>query len=460
MRKITKTNLFLVLALIILFSMMAVESYAQNKQGDSKREEIQRYFGYETLMYRYLSIPYDVSMNINVRGDFTNVGFLYLLLIPLLFMIKYRRKKWVAIGMPLLLILLFIMSSSNGFILEDKNSQLIGNLDGKHHYKYVDGEAFSTKVVKSMYNLNNTLYTPLKYIGNKISGNRDYITYPLVLLLFLGFSFLLYFQFRFQSKWYVFLVASLFWIFSFFWYILSSGIIWYGFLAFLLGLICMVLLLPSNEEDTKVASYTRIGFYSLFGLWICVGLISRMSNINPSTPIPLLGQTMLNNVFLNQMVGNINETQTVDYFYKDLSNVLKKVNLEDKSLVYRVGTSFTYFIRNNHNRVFLDNQLGFFRRLEKRIPSKIERSEILKAYGFKYLIIDLNTPSLDNTPEKSLVDKFNGLIDFVYKNPKVRLLTTNRQVKVIKDGEVTNQTAFDVFGKVEVYGSFAIYEIL
>ncbi len=431
------------------------------KDGNAKREEIQRYFGYETLMYRYLTIPYDLSMNTNERGDFVDIGFLFLILLPLLFFIKYREKWWVLIGMPILLLFLFVISTSNGFIFQHSTNQLLVNNSGQTHYE-INGESdgIAMIIIKAMYNVNNAIYKPFNALGNAVSGEQDYVTYPLVLLIFIGICALLFFNFRKNGSWFKLLAASLFLVYIFFWYILSSGIIWYGFFGWLLGVVCMVLLLPDNTKST-INRWTYMGSYTIIGLWIIVAFVSRMSNINPGGGAASLGKNMVNPVFLQQVVGKANEKQILDMFYHDLGSATKKINRDKNALVYRVGTSFSYFIDNNHKRVFMDNQLGFFRRLEKRYPDKQERADVLKASNFKYLIIDLNTPTLDNTPEQSLVDKFNGLIEFVYKNPKVKLLATNRQVKVLgPDGKPTNKLAFNIFGKVVSNGTFAIYEIL
>ncbi len=431
------------------------------KDGNAKREEIQRYFGYETLMYRYLSIPYDLTMNTNERGDFVDIGFLFLILLPLLFFIKYREKLWVLLGIPAMLIFIFIISTSNGFVFDHSANQLLVNNNGQTDYAInPEADGIGMMFIKSLYNFNNVLYTPFNKLGNAISGEQDYITYPLVLLIFIGLCALLFFNFRKNGSWFKLLTAAFFLLYIFFWYILSSGIIWYGFYGWLLGVVCMVLLLPSDTKE-KIDKWTYIGTYSVIALWLVVGLFSRMSNINPGGGAATLGKNMINPIFLQQLVGKSSEKQILDMFYHDLGAATKKINRDKEALVYRVGTSFSYFIDNNHKRVFMDNQLGFFRRLEKRYPDKQERANVLKASNFRYLIIDLNTPTLDNTPEQSLVDKYNGLIEFVYKNPKVKLLATNRKVKVLgPDGKPTDQLAFNIFGKVVSNGTFAIYEIL
>jgi diphthamide synthase (EF-2-diphthine--ammonia ligase) len=42
----------------------------------------------------------------------------------------------------------------------------------------------------------------------------------------------------------------------------------------------------------------------------------------------------------------------------------------------------------------------------------------LKNAGFKYMIIDTNTASIDKTPGKTLTAKYQDLIRFIQKNPQ------------------------------------------
>ena len=44
------------------------------------REELHRYMGYEELLPKYISLPYDVTMNTNVPGQpFIDISFLFLM---------------------------------------------------------------------------------------------------------------------------------------------------------------------------------------------------------------------------------------------------------------------------------------------------------------------------------------------------------------------------------------------
>ena len=61
--------------------------------SDTKREEIQRYFGYEILPYRYLTLPFDVSVNSNETGVFVDIGCVYFIFLPLFILLYFTKRK-------------------------------------------------------------------------------------------------------------------------------------------------------------------------------------------------------------------------------------------------------------------------------------------------------------------------------------------------------------------------------
>ena len=63
-----------ILVLILSFVDGVVAQNNNALLSDTKREEIQRYFGYEVLPIRYLSLPYDAGINTNQSGDFVDIG--------------------------------------------------------------------------------------------------------------------------------------------------------------------------------------------------------------------------------------------------------------------------------------------------------------------------------------------------------------------------------------------------
>ena len=61
---------------------------------DGRREEIQRYFGYEDLLFRFTTLPYDASQNTNQVGRFVDIGYLLLTLFPVIILgLTYRNRR-------------------------------------------------------------------------------------------------------------------------------------------------------------------------------------------------------------------------------------------------------------------------------------------------------------------------------------------------------------------------------
>jgi len=69
------------------------------------------------------------------------------------------------------------------------------------------------------------------------------------------------------------------------------------------------------------------------------------------------------------------------------------------------------------------------------------------------------THTIDKTPEQSLTKKFNTFLNFIYQNPRLELMATNRVVKITRnDGGPSNVR--EVFGEQIInHGTFAIYRI-
>lgn len=68
------------------------------KEGQTSNEDLGRYIGYELGLNNYAKLPWNMTMQVNQKGEFTNITYLYLVLIPgsLLFLV-YRRKWLVGV---------------------------------------------------------------------------------------------------------------------------------------------------------------------------------------------------------------------------------------------------------------------------------------------------------------------------------------------------------------------------
>jgi len=67
---------------------------------------------------------------------------------------------------------------------------------------------------------------------------------------------------------------------------------------------------------------------------------------------------------------------------------------------------------------------------------------------------------LDNTPNKSLTNKFAELVYFVFNNPNLRLLATDR---VVGNKNLNGEIVYtrNIHGEIiQTFGRFIIYEIL
>ncbi len=439
-------------------------------EGDTRKEEIQRYIGYEKLLYRYLSLPYDSTMNINERGNFVDIGFLYLMFLPLLLLIYFKKEnKLLAWCMGILLFLMFILATSNSFVLEagsekdPSQSTMNKNVDGKFEKTSQSKDlTFVGKVVKNVYSFNNLLYTPFASLGETISGDKDHVTYPILILLFALTGFLIYRVLAGKENAGLITIAYLFFNYSFFWLVLSSGIVWYGFFMLFLGMIIMLFLLGRIKEREPFHYRWLMPSFAIFAsIWVVMALTNRISGISPGIPETHLGKGMFHSIFYLYNSGVMDSDQVLDNTYPTVPEVFERINRDKEALVYRIGTSFTYFVENNHKRVLADNQLGTFNALTNEFSNKEELAEALKKSGFKYMIIDLNTVTIDKTEGKTLTQKFNALMNFIYKNEKIRPLATNRILRITNPETGQQQNIYGIFGKdIVVNGSYAIVELI
>jgi len=155
-------------------------------------------------------------------------------------------------------------------------------------------------------------------------------------------------------------------------------------------------------------------------------------------------------------LGKSNSSQIVNMLYPNFNTVLKKINSDEQANVYRVATFFHYFISKNDIRVWDDNQLAYFEGCYDRFPSKKKLSEAFKRSGYKYLLVDLNVATIDNTPGKTLTKKTERLFQFLNNNPHIRMIATDR-VMLNANGQPT----YTVYGnEVQHYGTYAAFEFI
>lgn len=457
-------------ALLCVFIVGSTEtSYAQQDElshvdkADAKKEEIQRYIGYEDLLFRYLSLPYDSSVNVNLTANFVDIGFLYLMFLPLIFVILIRhRSKTLAIIISVLCISMLLIATSHSYIYNPLTGQGVKTDNGVILQEF--NEDFSTMpvatIVSKMYTVTNKLFTPFRLIGEKVTGQTDHFTYPFLLLLFVLTGYFMYTFLKDRKSNALITVGFLFFNYSFFWLVLSSGIIWYGFLMLSLGFTLIILMLRKlKEREPFHYKWINFSFITMSIVWIIMSFVLRIGNINGGTQGPLRGVGPFHPILYDYSSGAKTEKDVLDRLYPGFYDTIEKINKDPEAKIYQVGTSFKYFLENNHQRVQADNQLGLYNALTEKYPDKNELVDVFKASGFKYLIIDFNTVTIDKTGNRSLSKKYASFMNFIKDNPRTRLINTNRIIELNDPNTGQTNRYYAIFGKQIFAGSYAILQL-
>ncbi len=431
----------------------------------SIREEIQRYLGYEELPARYLSLPYDASMNTNVRGPFVDISCLYLIFIPVFFLLGYWKRPIAGSLFIVFSLLVLTISVANSIMISPQTASILNTKDGIANYlqQHSFSEVPIDYIVAQIHYMFRVIYEPLDHLFKSISGDFDYITYPLLFILFIGGFFVVNDRIKKHDLPYRALVVFTY-LFGFLWLLLTAGIIWYGYLMIALGMLYVIYPFSKKlEEEALVLQKFIRGFAVVFliiGVYLMFNI--RTMNYQRATNDEIAKQMLFDPALISYQFGKYTKREALDAFFSDINTVLDKINREDKSRVYRVGTIFPFFIRKNDRRILVDNQLGIFNSLKNKYPNNNVLTEVLIANDFKYVLVDLNTSQIDETPEKSLTKKFNMLMNFIINNPKFKLLLTDRGIVIPGETQMVRKVLPDTQNgeRVGIPGSYAIYEIL
>ena len=433
--------------LIPVNSQEVVENIKELAQQEGSREEIQRYFGYEDLLFRFTTLPYDVSQNTNQTGRFVDIGYLLLSLIPVVILgLSYRKKK-LFYGMCGLFLLYLGSCLVYSIIFTP-----VGVLNAKN-FNDATSDQFdmSDNFLGVLYTSTDLILSPLINAVNGIVNPNNSLVYIILFTAFvLPFVFIKQYTVK-RSIWVIFGA------YLFLWLLLSGGILWYGFLLLPLGLLLVFIDFDRQLLQSLPIRKLALG---ICVIWVLAATISRISYLDyRSFEREHAGKSILNGNLFPYAVGLYDERQTLDFTSPYLSKALDKIN-GDNDYVYMVGTSFSFSIKNNVRRIFQDDLLSNYAWMVNIYEEKDLVIEALKASNFGYIVVDLNTPTLDRTPEKSLTQKYRLLLNFLYQNPYVSLISTDRIIEFV-DSEGNSQKIANVFGEnIISRGSYAIYEIL
>lgn len=150
-----------------------------------------------------------------------------------------------------------------------------------------------------------------------------------------------------------------------------------------------------------------------------------------------LKQAVFHELYKQYLKEKSQNTQlSLDYEYsrfkKDVQNALEKLYKEvlypkkeyqNTYFIYRVGTFLRYFVHDNYNRMWDDSLMFEFDRYiyNENTDITIDR---MKALGVKYLLIDLNGPTIDRDPRKDLTRRYEQVLK-TFVSEKLKLIETD-----------------------------------
>lgn len=417
------------------------------------REEVHRFMGYEKLLPKYISMPYDITMNTNEQGAFINIGFFILLFLPILLFLSIKTT-WIKVIYTATLLLFYILSSATGYgAFKNVSTNEVGVTISKELQETNVTDAPLHVIKLRITQLCDILYKPFDAVFEKISGEGDSISYPFLLFIYLLLVLLINKILQPISKLGLAMVFLLF-TYSFWGWILSAGVVWYSMLLLPLGILLGTIgFYKINAGSILNKKWLKIGFLAIVTFWTFFAVTYRLSNYNPVDDYNSKGA--INGATLVYGLGKANTLQFMNLLYPNYRVALNRINSETNSKVYRIATFFHYFIEENHRRVFVDNQIGYFNSLMTQIPDKKQLATHLKNAGYKYMIVDLNVATIDNTPDQSLTRKKDKLFAFLSNNPNVELITTDN-VMLNSNG----QPIYSIYGSnVQKRGTFAAFEL-
>lgn len=425
----------------------------------TQREEAQRYQGFEAGLPLFLSLPYDLTMNTNLPNQrYLDMGFLWLLLLPvLLFSLKPRN------GLKNLLAILLIV--------------LIGFISIQSVYvKKTPPEAISTIVAAHPPGLQNAwgaVYQSginLWINGAKaIDGFYDWMasfgfttSLVAILVLLLATLWLAWDRLKAMSKSLKGLIAYLF-AYLLLWFLLGSAIPWYAFPA----LVLLPLLVVYHVENPKAylgAPWAKFSQYFIgvsMALYFLLNTSLHFSDPNNQGSSHLF----LKAPSFQYATHNIDRAEALwrfSPFYRDALTYLNR-NLDEK--IYRVGTFMQYHIKQNDRRVLEDNQLGKFENTRSKLDDPSYFLNVLRDNGFRFVLYDLQSASLDKTPEQSLYKKNIDFLNLLLDPNATKVVVTDRIIEdpsggVVQLPGVTIAGRPGLSGKIVYQGSFVLFELL
>ncbi len=341
------------------------EGYSCSKSGFE--EEVVRYIGYEESVLKYLKLPWELTMNTQINKPYVDIGFLTLSIIPALVLIylykRYREKyefkdvyKNIIPFAFIFALAVFVWSFVGqgvpwyGITAFALGAILLEYIYSSFEIKLTDKEFLLTALTLAL-----SMFMLYGIVSIKNDGDiqNNLSSFILSALLIVG--------------------------------IFGLPILWIGYKS-------------AFSKQNKFIIFYAILF---IGLLIQLGWRGNISSTK---------------ILYSYGVGELNEQETIDttlYAYRYMQCAVnggvwlrdkfdcagdeyKDINIT-RAPVYRIGTFIPFFIKNNDLRVFEDSRMDKVACLLNEYEDQ-EALERLRSLGFRYLVYDTNSETIEEDP--------------------------------------------------------------
>jgi hypothetical protein len=441
---------------------------SQQRKITGAYEEIYRYIGYEQGVIRFFSLFYDLTVKTNVSSFIVDVGFVLFLFLPLCAFSRKGRHFAYNLGKAVIFLLLLIFSVWSVHRASD-NADLSAGLQEAWQMSFTDNSVLN----KMAQPLLSAMHRALLYAGDSLSGIYYYLTIQdtMVIYFIVIFSVLVFYLVYRQVV--NALPQTLKWLLAFsityfmLWWVFASGIIWYGIVGLALGPLIIIAMVRDQNGAFAGDSVRRGLAISFIGIWLFFSMVVRFTNVSKPDLTKASAKQLYFENFANYQAGIYTEEQCFNAMNPAYVSALNEMNRSEKAGILRIGTYINYYIRHNDERVYMDNQLDIFNGLYGRFSSRQGITAALKSAGIRYIVFDFNAAVYDDTPEKSLITKVEIFYNYLYNNPYLELISTDRLVVDQTSNQFANinnrkiQVSYRVFGKEVVHrGIIAVYRII
>lgn len=414
--------------------------------GNTRREEMGKFIGFDKGFYKYFSVLYKMSTNPKFKDRmFVDIGFYFLLFIPfLLFFPGDKRPRFMGI-----LFFLFFLSVSNYIIWDSDLSgfNLTNNVFIDAHPTFL--QSFFSFMPLALHGIFISVGTLFSYIPLLGASGLKSVNIILSILLFIGLFPIVTPYFRKLSKeekaWT--LIAS---VFLYLWYITGTGIPWYAFPV--LPLVIILLIRYFHFTGSKWQSLHSLAIASLLFFMIPFRLSPTSIGKSPeSHQIVLTGSLLYS-------TGKLADPQDILKGTKPIfAQAAQILNEDPESKIYCSGTLLRYFIHDNDKRLHLDGQYEEFYAISQSQSDVGDYFiEVLKKNGFKYILFNPSDIFYDQTPEQTYRKKFDAFMRVIESSNKVKLVLTDQKIQ-----SSNGRSRSALFGgQVVKYGEVALLEIL